>query len=72
MRMSLKPGMKPACTAEDLKTFIVKFKEVLRPLAMTFISNFLDIFIKRPCGIKQLHVKKEVTVDRHGYASDLF
>jgi len=72
MRMSLKPGMKPACTAEDLKPFIVKFKEVLRLLVKTVISNFLDIFIKRPCGIKQLHVKKEVTVDRHGYASDLF
>ena len=70
--MSLKPGMKPACTAEDLKPFIVKFKEVLRLLVKTVISNFLDIFIKRPCGIKQLHVKKEVTVDRHGYASDLF
>jgi hypothetical protein len=72
MRMSLKPGMKPACTAEDLKPFIVKFKEVLRLLVKTVISNLLDIFIKRPCGIKQLHVKKEVTVDRHGYASDLF
>ena len=70
--MSLKPGMKPACTAEDLKPFIVKFKEVLRLLVNTVISNFLDILIKRPCGIKQLHVKKEVTVDRHGYASDLF